>query len=145
MKFAPLVPRTTLPPPDSFTVAASIARIVPLPVEPRVMVTALLIELPNTLKVRLFPIVRLSPAWLSIRLPTEALMLSFTAAVVVPIVTSTVLLLGTPALQLLALFQLVPSPRPVQLSEVFGGAALFFAATRIDAVAAIGGWLSTNW
>jgi hypothetical protein len=72
-------------------------------------------------------------------------MLSFTAAVVVPIVTSTVLLLGTPALQLLALFQLVPSPRPVQLSEVFGGAALFFAATRADAVAAIGGWLSTNW
>src|SRR2546425_4628417 len=110
MKFGPLLPRTRLPPPVRVTVAASIERKVLFPVEPSVIVPALLIELPNTLKDRLLATVRPSAEWLKVRLPTEAEMSSITDAVVVPMVTSTVLPLGTPALQLPALLQWVPSP-----------------------------------
>src|SRR5207244_8216559 len=96
---------------------------------PNVIVPALLMVLPKTFRTMPFAIVRPSVAWLSVRLPTEALRLSITEAVVVPMVTSTVLLLGMPLFQFAALFQLTPSPPPVQLSLVFGGSALLLATT----------------
>src|SRR3977135_4220247 len=111
----------SVPPPLRDTFAAFTTNSVTLFDEPSVIVPALLMALPKTLRAMPFAIVRLSPEWLSVRLPTEAVRLSFTDAVVVPMVTSTVLLLGTPLFQLAALFQLVPSPLPVQLSLVFGG------------------------
>src|ERR1700724_647648 len=138
MKLLALFDIVTVPPPPRVTFPSSTNSVLE-PAEPSVIVPALLMLLPKTFRTMPLLIVRPSAAWLNVRLPTWALpRSSCTAALAVPMVTSTVLLLGTPALQLPALLQWMPSPLPVQLSDVLGGfTALAARCTGAAAVSAM--------
>src|SRR6266852_1589121 len=86
-----------------------------------------------------------SPELLRLSVSTVALMFRFTFALVVPIVTRTVLLWGTPlGFQFVLVPQLLSPPEPVHVAVVVGGGAFGFAASA-DPVAPIGSGLSTTW
>ncbi len=119
MMLLELFPMVSVPVPLSVTLATPMSSPVVFPPEFKLM-APLFTMFPSTVRFSLLLNPRLSPLLLSVRPPTVAFWFRLTEAVVVPIVTLTVLPFGTPALQLPPLFQLEPSPLPVQLSVVFG-------------------------
>src|SRR6266853_6045155 len=119
MKLFGLLLRVTVPVPLSVRPDTPMINSVTFPPEFR-LIWPLLVMLPSAVRIVLFTTFRTSPTLLKVRVPKVPLTFRFTLAVVVPMVTASALV-GTPALQLLAVPQLLSPPAPFQVSLVSGG------------------------
>src|ERR1051326_7025346 len=125
MKFWALLDIVKVPVPLRVTLELPIFSSVVLPVEAIVMLPLFVMLVPSTVRTKAFLRVQLSAALTVMLLMVAETSSRTDEAEPVPVISTSVLLLGSPADQLPALFQLPPPAEFVKVSAVAGGVLRF--------------------